>query len=98
MGMSKMWASTQEMGYSMSLSDTLYSVTVSEHTKKVYVVCIGINCVDNELKDVYDSIDDLPTWVKNKIALLMLVDNTVKVQGIGYKVEDEKFIIYKTDK
>ena len=92
MGMSKVLALTQEMDYSMSLYDTLYSVTISEHTKKVYVSCIGINCVDNELKDVYTSIDKLPTWVKDKIAILMLVD---KVEGIGYKVEDEKFYIYK---
>ena len=92
MGMSKVLALTQEMDYSMSLYDTLYSVTISEHTKKVYVSCIGINCVDNELIDVYTSIDKLPTWVKDKIAILMLVD---KVEGIGYKVEDEKFYIYK---
>ena len=90
--MLKVLALTQEMDYSMSLYDTLYSVTISEHTKKVYVSCIGINCVDNELKDVYTSIDKLPTWVKDKIAILMLVD---KVEGIGYKVEDEKFYIYK---
>ena len=90
--MSKVLALTQETDYSMSLYDTLYSVTISEHTKKVYVSCIGINCVDNELKDVYTSIDKLPTWVKDKIAILMLVD---KVEGIGYKVEDEKFYIYK---
>ena len=90
--MSKMWVLIRETDYSMSLYDTLYSVTISEHTKKVYVSCIGINCVDNELKDVYNSTDDLPTWVKDKIAILMLVD---KVEGIGYKVEDEKFYIYK---
>ena len=82
------------MVYSMSLYDTLYSVTVSKHTKKVYVSCIGINCVDNELEDVYTSTDKLPTWVQNKIAVLMLVD---KVEGTGYKV-GEKFYIYKTDK
>jgi len=86
-----MWASTQAMVYSMSLYDTLYSVTVSKHTKKVYVSCIGINCVDNELEDVYSSIDELPTWVQNKMAVLMLVD---KVEGTGYKV-GEKFYIYK---
>ena len=91
MGMSKVWASIQEMVYSMSLYDTLYSVTVSKHTKKVYVSCIGINCVDNELEDVYTSIDKLPTWVQNKMAVLMLVD---KVEGTGYKV-GEKFYIYK---
>jgi len=91
MGMSKVWASTQAMVYSMSLYDTLYSVTVSKHTKKVYVSCIGINCVDNELEDVYTSTDKLPTWVQNKIAVLMLVD---KVEGTGYKV-GEKFYIYK---
>ena len=91
MGMSKVWASTQEMVYSMSLYDTLYSVTVSKHTKKVYVSCIGINCVDNELEDVYTSTDKLPTWVQNKMAVLMLVD---KVEGTGYKV-GEKFYIYK---
>ena len=93
--MSKMWVLIRETDYSMSLYDTLYSVTISEHTKKVYVSCIGINCVDNELKDVYTSIDKLPTWVKDKIAILMLVD---KVEGIGYRIEDEKFYIYKTDK
>ena len=86
-----MWASTQAMVYSMSLYDTLYSVTVSKHTKKVYVSCIGINCVDNELEDVYTSTDKLPTWVQNKMAVLMLVD---KVEGTGYKV-GEKFYIYK---
>lgn len=91
MGMSKVWASTQETDYSMSLYDTLYSVTVSKHTKKVHVTCLGIECVDNELKDVYSSIDDLPTWVQNKMAVLMLVD---KVEGTGYKV-GEKFYIYK---
>ena len=91
MGMSKVWASIQEMVYSMSLYDTLYSVTVSKHTKKVYVSCIGINCVDNELEDVYTSTDKLPTWVQNKMAVLMLVD---KVEGTGYKV-GEKFYIYK---
>ena len=90
--MSKMWVLIRETDYSMSLYDTLYSVTISEHTKKVYVSCIGINCVDNELKDVYTSIDKLPTWVKDKIAILMLVD---KVEGIGYRIEDEKFYIYK---
>ena len=91
MDMSKVWASTQETDYSMSLYDTLYSVTVSKHTKKVYVSCIGINCVDNELEDVYTSTDKLPTWVQNKMAVLMLVD---KVEGTGYKV-GEKFYIYK---
>ena len=75
----------------MSLYDTLYSVTISEHTKKVHVSCIGINCVDNELEDVYTSTDKLPTWVQNKMAVLMLVD---KVEGTGYKV-GEKFYIYK---
>ena len=90
--MSKMWVLIRETDYSMSLYDTLYSVTISEHTKKVYVSCIGINCVDNELKDVYNSTDDLPTWVKDKIAILMLAD---KVDGVGYRIEDEKFYIYK---
>ena len=90
--MLRVWALTQVMDYSMSLFDMLYSVNVLEHTKKVYVTCIGINCVDNQLKNVYDSIDDLPTWVKDKIAILMLVD---KVEGIGYKVGDDKFYIFK---
>ena len=93
--MSKMWVLIRETDYSMSLYDTLYCIMVSKRTKKVYVSCIGINCVDNELKDVYNSTDDLPTWVKDKIAILMLAD---KVDGVGYRIEDEKFYIYKTDK
>jgi hypothetical protein len=89
-----MLALIQATGYSMSLYDTLYCVTISKHTKKVYVSCIGINCVDNELEDVYTSTDELPTWVQNKMAVLMLVDKG-KLEGIGYRIEDKKFYIYK---
>lgn len=84
-------------------ADTLYNVYLDKDTKRIKVVCLGINCIDNALKDSYDSWDDLPKWMKDKIAVLMMLEvrgfmSTAlddEVKGIGMRGQGEdKFWVY----
>ena len=92
--MSKVWVLILETDYFMSLSDTLYSVTVSKHTKKVHVTCIGMECVDNTLKGCYHCLNDLPSWVQGKIAILTLCEDGQDVRKVGKRINDMTFWIY----
>ena len=59
----------------MSLDhDTLYRVSIDPDTNTVQVSCIGIDRVDSELEGNYLTVEDLPQWVQERIALLMMVD------------------------
>jgi hypothetical protein len=46
----------------------------SKENKCVRVVCIGMICLDKDLDDLYVNINALPDWVKNKLALLQMID------------------------
>ena len=84
-------------------ADTLYNVYLDKDTKRIKVICLGINCIDNSLKDSYDSWEDLPKWMKDKIAVLMMLEvrgfmSTAlddEVKGIGMRGQGEdKFWVY----
>ena len=70
-----MLATAQTRVCSMSLDhDTLCRVSIQPDTNTVQVVCIGMDRVDNELEGTYLSVEDLPQWVQERIALLMMAD------------------------
>ena len=76
--MSMMWVCALTKVCSMSLDDdALWRVCVDPDTNSVEVLCIGMNRVDNPLADTYFSVDHLPQWVQEKIALLMLLEPAV---------------------
>ena len=77
----------------MSLYDTLYCVTVSKHTKKVHVICLGIECVDMSLKGSYNSLDEMPLWVQERLSLLMMLESKATLDSIGMKIDDNTFMI-----
>ena len=52
-------------------TDTLYRVSLDPIKNTVQISCIGMDRVDNSLDDTYLSVDDLPQWVQERIALLM---------------------------
>ena len=72
--------------------NTLYCVRVDPDTKLVNVQCIGMFCVDNKLKAIYNSVDDLPEWVQDKIAVLMIAVEGGFVEGVGYRSKDSFYI------
>jgi len=94
-----MWATRQGIICSMSHYNTqdytLYQVKIDVYTKRVHVACLGICCLDNELEEWYDCVDDLPKWVQEKLAVLMMLEPfTTKYQPeLGYRINDNEFYI-----
>ncbi len=81
--------------------DSLYCISVDNATGCIITSCLGIQCVDNPLKDTYMSIDELPEWVKGKIAVLNMVElikdtngqeYTEIVDGVGYRLGNTYYI------
>ena len=81
--------------------DSLYCISVDNATGCIITSCIGIQCLDNPLKDTYMSIDELPDWVKGKIAVLNMVElikdtngqeYTEIVDGVGYRLGNTYYI------
>ena len=74
---------------------TLYQIKIDANTKRVHVLCLGMYCVDSELKEWYESVDDLPKWVREKLALLMMLEPMLEYNSeIGYRASDYEFYIY----
>ena len=73
---------------------TLYQVKIDPDTKRVHVSCLGMYCVDSELKEWYECIDDLPKWVQEKLAVLMMLEPELDYKSdIGYRASDSEFYI-----
>lgn len=66
-------------------------------TGKVKVTCLGIERVDSELKESYDSVSQLPTWVQEKLALLQMIDPTPPIaplDGVGQRISQNTFWVF----
>lgn len=66
-------------------------------TGKVQVTCLGIERVDSELKESYDSVSQLPTWVQEKLALLQMIDPTPPIaplNGVGHRISQNTFWVF----
>ena len=83
------------MSYHNTQDYTLYQVKIDADTKRVHVSCLGICCVDNKLKEWYESVDDLPKWVRGKLVVLMMLEPKLDYKSeIGYRTSDHEFFIY----
>ena len=66
-------------------SDTLYIVRAHPNKDHIKLQCIGMNCVDNALKDSYDHWDALPEFIKGRVSVLMMVERGRKIKGVGMR-------------
>lgn len=76
--------------------DNVYRVSIDNTTKRVEVLCIGMDSVDSEAEGIYSSVDELPQWVQERIALLMMTDPTPptkEVEGVGRRIDKYTFWI-----
>ena len=74
--------------------DRLYRVQIHNDTNAIEVICIGIDRVDAEAEGVYGHINDLPKWLQERIAVLMVMSwrpPTVGVVGIGRRIDKDTF-------
>lgn len=68
--------------------DNTYRVEFKNNT--VDVICFGTDMVDNPLEGIYDSIDELPQWLQERIAVLSMlpVARDQTIDGIGSRINE----------
>lgn len=78
--------------------DNIYRVSV--FPDGVDVMCFGLASVDSGIDGHYDQTDDLPEWVKERLAVLMILDSTpptTEVVGIGRRISSHVYWVYSPD-
>jgi hypothetical protein len=85
------------MAYDMAdrNDDNIYRVSI--FPDGVDIVCFGLSSVDSELEGHYDDTDDLPQWVKERLAVLMITSDippTVEVVGVGRRISSHVYWVY----
>jgi hypothetical protein len=84
----------------MIKTNPVYRVWIHEDNS-VETTCYDM--LDNfkpELDNHYSHIDELPKWVQNKLAVLMLLDHTVKneeVKDVGRRISEDIFWVFKRE-
>jgi hypothetical protein len=75
--------------------DTTYRISLGQD--KIRVLCFGIDSVDSSLNGEYDSVDDLPDWVKERLAVLMVASSeppTREIEGVGRRISERVFWVF----
>jgi hypothetical protein len=66
----------------------------------VDVMCFGLANVDSHIDGHYDLSDDLPNWVKERLAVLMITSGTPPTQevvGVGRRISNHVYWVYAPD-
>ena len=77
--------------------DTVYRVVLSNETKLVHVISFGMERVDVSPERVYNSVNDLPKWMQERVALLMMTSAkppTEEVDGVGRRIDETTYWLY----
>lgn len=93
------WLPLRPHRMSMVCDEDTYRLAITKKGK-VEVMCFGFTSVDRELKPSYNSVDDLPNWVKERLAVLSIVDPTPptpEVEGVGRRISKNVFWVYHPD-
>lgn len=75
--------------------DSIYRVSI--FPDGVDVVCLGLESVDSCLEGHYDRIDDLPNWVKERLAVLNMIPvipPTQEVEGVGRRISGHVYWVF----
>ncbi len=78
-------------------SGITYRVNVAYDTKQVTITSIGMNCVDKEIDGDYASVDELPIWMQDRLAVLSLLEVPPPpndVDGVGCRIGPYLFWVY----
>lgn len=57
-----------------------------------------LDAFDPELNNSYKSVDELPNWVQDKLAVLMLLDHkkvNEEVKGVGRRINERTYWVFK---
>ena len=78
--------------------DKLYRVQIHSVTNAIEVSCIGIDRVDAEAEGMYCSADDLPLWLQERLAVLMVSSAkpvTNMIEGVGRRIDKTTYWVIK---
>jgi len=82
----------------LSNDDNVYRVSI--YPDGVDVIGFGL-CVDSFFEGHYSRPDDLPEWVKERLAVLMIMSATPptqEVEGVGRRISSHVFWIYAPER
>ncbi len=88
-------------GFKMALNvldPTIYRVHIDIDTKEVNVLRFGIDVLDDGDQGNYNSIDDLPSWIQGRMAVLCMTSlepPTPTVEGVGKRIDEQTYWVVK---
>lgn len=91
-------ASAGAEGYGSFPDEKIYRVSI--FPDGVDVICLGLDSVDSTLEGHYDHVDDLPDWVKERIAVLSMMSATPPtkvIEGIGRRISKSVYWVFPQD-
>ena len=78
--------------------DNLYRVAIDPLTKRVEIICLGIDAADTAVEGIYKDTSELPDWAQERLAVLSMMESkppTTPVEGIGQRIDQYTFWIVR---
>jgi hypothetical protein len=88
-----------EMVSVVSPDDNIYRVSI--FPDGIDILCFGLSSVDSDINGHYDRSDDLPEWVKERLAVLMITSSTPPtndVAGVGRRISSHVYWVYAPER
>ena len=79
--------------------DNIYRVSV--FPDGIDIICFGLSSIDSHINGHYDRSDDLPNWVKERLAVLMITSGTPPTQevaGVGRRISSHVYWVYAPER
>jgi hypothetical protein len=85
-------------GHQQTSTDVIvHRVFINPHTERVRVIRFGLESVDAGPERMYKDVQELPSWVQKKMALLSMLSftpPTPEILGVGRRMDENTFWIY----
>jgi hypothetical protein len=75
-----------------------YRVTIHPTTNEVEIMSFDIGCIDASVTGLYSTINETPSWVQERIAVLMMTDPTPpteEVGEVGRRIDKSTYWVYQ---
>jgi hypothetical protein len=75
----------------------IYRIQINEDNTVETSCYEMLDAFDPELKKYYETLDDLPKWVQDKLAVLMLLDHTKvnqEVENVGRRINQNVYWVF----
>ena len=82
------------MSYNNVSDDKIYRVFVNKEKDTIEVVCIGMDRLDEKIEGTYSNVDELPEWLQQRLAVLMVSHAeppTNKIGDFGRRIDENTF-------